>query len=190
MSIEDKQRWNEKYKTTLLPQNELEVVQNYAKEAKGTKALDLACGMGRNARLLAKMGFEVDALDISEVAIETLENIENIHAKVVDLQSCELIEEGYDLIVSTYYLERTLFPKIERALKEDAILIVETFLHDPQNTKEPSNRAFLLEKNELEEILGDAYEILYHKEFMAEVACAKQCKKISMVARKSLYRFF
>lgn len=184
MSLEDKQRWNEKYQTTLLPQNELEVVKNYAKEAQGRKALDIACGMGRNAKLLAKMGFDVDALDISEVAIATLEGLENINAQVVDLETHELPTNAYDLIVSTYYLERTLFPKIEGALKKEGILIVETFLHDKANTKEPSNRAFLLEKGELEEILEPRYEILYHHEFMAEVACAKQCKKISLVARK------
>lgn len=184
MSLEDKKRWNEKYQTTQLPQNELVVVEQYAKEAKGKSALDIACGMGRNAKLLVKMGFEVDALDISEVAIATLEGLEHINAQVVDLQEHDFKENAYDLIVCTYYLERTLFPKIERALKKEGIVIVETFLHDEANTKEPSNRAFLLEKGELKELLGSAYEILYHREFMAEVACAKQCKKISMVARK------
>lgn len=184
MSIEDKERWNEKYQTSFLPQTIIEVVEQYAKEAKGTKALDLACGMGRNAKLLVEMGFKVDAVDISDVAIATLEGIENINAQVADLETYELKEDAYDLIVCTYYLERTLFPKIESALKKDGILIVETFLHDKANTKEPSNRAFLLEKNELEKLLEPHYEILYHQEFMAEVACAKKCMKISMVSRK------
>ncbi len=184
MSLADKKRWNEKYQTSLLPQNVLEVVNTYAKEAKGTKALDIACGMGRNAKFLVKMGFEVDAVDISDVAIATLQGIENIMAQVVDLEVYELEENNYDLIVCTYYLERTLFPKIERALKKDGILIVETFLHDEANTKEPSKRAFLLEKNELESILERSYEVLYRHEFMAEVACAKECMKLSMVVRK------
>jgi 2-polyprenyl-3-methyl-5-hydroxy-6-metoxy-1,4-benzoquinol methylase len=36
----------------------------------GGRALDLACGLGGNAVFLARRGFEVDAVDISEVGIE------------------------------------------------------------------------------------------------------------------------
>ena len=34
------------------------------------RALDVACGAGRNALYLASLGFEVDAIDISEVALD------------------------------------------------------------------------------------------------------------------------
>jgi len=35
----------------------------------GTRALDLGCGTGASSRLLANVGYEVDALDVSETAI-------------------------------------------------------------------------------------------------------------------------
>lgn len=184
MSIEDKDRWNNKYKTTLLPQQDIEVVKNYAKEAKGDKALDIACGMGRNAKLLAKIGFEVDALDISEVAIENLKGLENIRAEVVDFDVYELKENAYDLIVCTYFLERKLFPQIDKALKADGVFIMETFRHHEENEKVPSNRAFLLEENELEERFSKKYEILHLKNFMDESVCGNKNMKVSMVARK------
>jgi tellurite methyltransferase len=41
-------------------------------EAGGSQALDLGCGIGRHALALARMGFEVDALDGSEVGIAQL----------------------------------------------------------------------------------------------------------------------
>ena len=189
MSIEDKIRWDDKYKNATLPQNILKVVEDYAKEAKGKnglnkKALDIACGMGRNAKLLVTMGFEVDALDISEVAIESLKGIENINAKVVDFDSYSLKENAYDLIVCTYYLERKLFPQIERALKENGIFIFETFMHDELNEKVPSNKAFLLDKGELEATFSSAYEILHLKNVMDKNICGEKSMRASMVARK------
>ncbi|MBI5747375.1 MAG: methyltransferase domain-containing protein [Nitrospirae bacterium] len=38
------------------------------------RALDIACGEGRNAIFLAKSGYEVDAVDISSVALERVES--------------------------------------------------------------------------------------------------------------------
>ena len=184
MSIEDKKRWDDKYKNALLPQNEIKVVKKYAKVAKGNKALDIACGMGRNAKLLAKMGFEVDALDISEVAIESLRGLENIDAQVVDFDAYALKENAYDLIVCTYFLERKLFPQIHKALKVDGIFIMETFMHHADNEKVPSNRAFLLEENELEEMFSENYDIIYLENFMDKNICEQNSMRASMVTRK------
>ena len=39
----------------------------------GRRALDIACGDGRNAAYLARLGFEVDAVDVSDVAIDALQ---------------------------------------------------------------------------------------------------------------------
>lgn len=184
MSNEDKKRWNEKYKTTTLPQNTIEVVEKYATEAKGTQALDIACGMGRNAKLLAGMGFEVDALDISEVAIKSLKGLENIKAEVVDFDTYTLKENTYDLIICTYFLERKLFPQIDLALKEEGVLIYETFMHDEKNTKVPSNKAFLLEKGELKKSFSSTYTIIHYNEFMSENTYGELAMKASLVARK------
>ncbi len=41
-------------------------------EAGGSQALDLGCGVGRHSLALARLGFEVDALDGSEVGIAQL----------------------------------------------------------------------------------------------------------------------
>ena len=98
MSIEDKIRWDKKYKTQILPTKTVEVVKRYANLAKGKKALEIACGMGRNAKFLAKQGFEVEALDISPIAIKSLQNIPNIIAKEVDLDNYVLKENAYDLL--------------------------------------------------------------------------------------------
>ena len=59
------------------------------------------------------MGFEVDALDISSVALETLDEhgYTNIKTKQTDLEGFTPLENSYDLIVMTNYLDRELIPK-------------------------------------------------------------------------------
>ncbi len=184
MSSEDRERWNRKYSTNVIPTKVVKVVEDFAKLATGNRALDLACGMGRNAKYLASLGFKVDALDISPIAIESLKNIENIEPKEVDFDTYVLPEDSYDLIVCTYFLKRELFPQIEKALKEDGIFIFETFMHHPDNTKVPSNRTFLLNEGELEATFDDRYEILHLREFMEEGVCGEKSMKASMVAKK------
>jgi len=184
MSREDRERWNKKYSTNVIPTKVVKVVEDFAKLATGKRALDLACGMGRNAKYLASLGFKVDALDISPIAIESLKNIENIEPKEVDFDTYILPENSYDLIVCTYFLKRELFPQIEKALKEDGIFIFETFMHHPDNTKVPSNSTFLLNEGELEATFDDRYEILHLREFMEEGVCGEKSMKASMVAKK------
>jgi len=184
MSIEDKIRWDKKYKTQILPTKTVKVVKRYAGLAKGKKALEIACGMGRNAKFLAQQGFEVEALDISPIAIESLQNIPNIIAKEVDLDNYVLKENAYDLIVCTYFLKRELFPQIKKALKDDGIFIFETFMHHSENTKVPSNKSFLLNKGELETIFDNGYEILYLQEFMDDMICGDKGMKNSIVVKK------
>ncbi len=184
MSREDRERWNKKYNNNVIPTKVVKVVEDFAKLATGERALDLACGMGRNAKFLASLGFKVDALDISPIAIESLKNRENINPKEVDFDRYVLPEKRYDLIVCTYFLKRELFPQIEKALKEDGIFIFETFMHHPDNSKVPSNPAFLLNEGELEATFDEKYELLHLREFMEEGICGEKSMKASMVAKK------
>lgn len=185
MAVEDKERWDKKYQFNHpVPTKIVGVVEKYSKLAKGKNALDIACGMGRHSKFLASQGFEVDALDISSVAIDSLQNIENINAKEVDFDTYTLKENHYDLIVCTHFLKRELFPQILKALKEEGLFIFETFMHHHENSKVPSNRSFLLEEGELEATFDKDYELLHISEFMADVMCNQKCMKASMVAKK------
>lgn len=184
MSIEDKVRWNQKYQTNPTPTTVIAVVKQYAPLAKGKQALDIACGMGRNSRYLASQGFEVEALDISPIALKTLEGIEGITPKEVDFDTYCLAEDRYDLIVCTYFLKRELFPQIKQALKKGGILIFETFAHHPDNTKAPSNPSFLLQEGELEQAFEEGFEPIHAETFWQEGICGDRVLRSSLVARK------
>ena len=184
MAREDKERWDEKYQNNKIPDEPIKLVTDYAKLATGKQALDIACGMGRHSKYLASLGFEVDALDISTVALNQLKEIPKIHAKEVDFDTYALPKEKYDLIVCTYYLERTLFPQMIDALKPNGIILMETFLHHPDNERPSSNPTFLLNDGELEATFNNRCELLHITEFWDKDYLGHKTRKISMVARK------
>lgn len=70
------------------------------------KALDLGCGAGRNSLYLQLLGFDVTAVDKSELSIDNLQQIisqddlKHIKAMVYDINQANLQGE-YDFIVST-----------------------------------------------------------------------------------------
>ncbi|MBT8343353.1 MAG: class I SAM-dependent methyltransferase [Sulfurovum sp.] len=184
MAQEDKERWDGKWQHNPMTDEPIKLVSDYASLAKGKQALDIACGMGRHSKFLASKGFEVDALDISSIAIGQLQNIPHIDAKEVDFDTYTLPKEKYDLIVCTYFLERRLFPQMMDALKPNGIILLETFLHDPENERIPSNPDFLLNEGELESTFNEKCELLHIPEFWDKDYQGYKTMKTSMVAKK------
>jgi tellurite methyltransferase len=189
MAQTDKLKWNKKYKNTpsLLEKREpSKKLINLLTKVKGTKALDVACGAGRNSTYLASKGFEVLAIDISEVALTELnkKGFENITCKLVDLDEYEVPKNFYDLIVMTNFLDRNLIPKLASALKIDGVLFIETYMNDMLNEKPPSNPDFLLQKDELTSFFDDSFEILDYDEFENEDCEMYKMKKQSIGVRK------
>ena len=186
MAQGDKEKWDKKYKNAPIQDNPIKLITDFAKLATGTKALDIACGMGRHSKYLASIGFDVDALDISSVAIESLQNILHIHPKEVDLDTYTFKKDHYDLIVCTFFLKREIFPKITKALKEGGIFIYETFLYHPDNGNSPSNRSFLLEEGELEVTFAHEYDIMHLSEYWDEDLEGAKTMKAALVAKKKI----
>ena len=87
-------------------------------------ALDLACGAGRHALLLAARGWSVTAVDASTVAIEILsaraaEAGVAVDSRTADLEGPEFTieESAFDLICDFLYLQRDLFPRIRGGIR-------------------------------------------------------------------------
>ena len=116
--------WDERFRNRknvlMLPEEKLKSDLKYFAESK--KILDLACGDGRNAIFLAKMGYEVYAVDFSTEALNRLkyfaisERLE-IVTKLMDITSKEdvsTLEIKVDaVIVNHYRMAREIYPFIK-----------------------------------------------------------------------------
>jgi rhodanese-related sulfurtransferase len=145
----------------------------------GGRALDVACGAGRHALLLAAAGFDVTAIDRDAAAIDRLrlhsERLElSLTTEVIDLERGDaeggtsdppavLAPDTYDLVLVTRYLHRPLFPRLIRALAPGGTLIYETFLEQQAERGHPKNPAFLLKPGELSTLVAPL-TILRHRE--------------------------
>ena len=193
MSIKDKEKWDAKYikKAQLLKPREASInLQNFIKECSGNRALDIACGAGKNTIYLAQNNFHVDAIDVAKIALDTLDTYAKekglsnlIDTKLMDLDYFTPKPNIYDLILMANYLDRDVIEKTKNALHVDGIFIVETYMYDKENEKTNSDPINLLAQNELKEIFSD-YNILYYDEFKNEDYEIYEMKKQIIVAKK------
>jgi len=154
------------------------------------KALDVAMGMGRNAFYLASLGFQVTGIDISSVAVERCHEEAqrrglSVEALLADLESYDLPEEEYDLVVNFYYLDRGLAPRLVAALKPGGVLVFETFtLGQRALGWGPQSPQFLLQPGELRGMFPSLKVLLYRE---GTFASARGKKAIaSLIGRKPL----
>jgi tellurite methyltransferase len=147
-------KWNDRYRASHVDElKPLPLVREFTQALTPGVALDLACGPGRNAIYLSDLGWRVTALDASPVAIDLLlssvrERNRSIDVRLVDLEApeFELPPESFDLILSCYYLQRSLIPGIKSALRPGGLLIMIVFLagaDQPQGTHTRAHRGKL-----------------------------------------------
>lgn len=126
------------------------------------QVLDLACGSGRHARLLAGLGHQVEAVDRNTEALAQLAGVANITTHCADLEGgpWPYYGRGFDAIVVSRYLWRPLFPQIFGCLDEGGVLIYETFMEGQQLYGKPENPAYLLRPGELLELVRNRYTVI------------------------------
>jgi SAM-dependent methyltransferase len=98
-----------------------------AQKLKPGRALDLACGAGRNAIWLAEQGWQVTAVDRSPSAIPKVDT----HVADLEKHEFQIAEASWDLIVVSLYLQRDLFESIKRGLKPGGVALVIVLLMEP-----------------------------------------------------------
>jgi tellurite methyltransferase len=136
------------------------LVENIDLLPKG-KAFDVAMGSGGNAVYLAKMGFEVEGVDISAEAVNKALELArktgvSLTARVVDLEgNCNIQNNSYDVIICFKYLQRSLIQQIKDGLRTGGMVVYETFIVDQVQFGKPKNPDHLLKHNELLDFFHD-----------------------------------
>ena len=134
----------------------------------GGEVLDVAAGSGRHARLLARMGFEVDAVDRdATLFVDPPRGVQLLQA---DIENGPWPYAGrrFDGIVVTNYLHRALLPVLAGSLEPGGVLIYETFAKGNERFGKPSNPAFLLAPGELLDVLRGKLRVLAYEDLVVE----------------------
>ncbi len=186
------QKWDARYQQSEsgLPVAAEVLSQNQHLLPKTGNALDLACGRGGNALLLAAQGLTVTAQDISPVAIAQLSQTAqhsglNIRAEVRDVLQHPPAATQYDVLVVSYYLERALAAKLINALKPGGLLFYQTWCRQKTAGRGPSNPDYLLADNELLSLFAGLQVRVYREEAQLGDMTAG-CRDVAMLVAQRL----
>lgn len=134
----------------------------------GKTALDIACGLGGNSLYLSELGFSVIAWDISDTAIHYLNELSGKHkltikAEVKDLDSYIEVNNSFDLVVDTFYLNRSLFPQIKKLVKPGGLFFMQTFFLTEVQSRSTISDQYKLKPSELKDIFAN-WETLHFEQ--------------------------
>ena len=126
------------------------------------EVLDLACGRGRHARLLAGLGYRVEAVDRDEAVLASLAGVDGVSVRQADLENGPWPYYGraFEGIVVANYLHRPLVPHLLSGLAEGGVLIYETFMVGNERFGKPTDPAHLLRTGELLDLVRNRLTVV------------------------------
>ena len=167
MADADRERWNGRYTDrytqrdyTFRPSSWLLEIEGQLRPSRpDARALDLACGGGRNAVWLAERRWIVDAWDLSDVGLAILSRelderaargapIE-VYPQQLDLDEATVPQAVYDLVLNIMFLDRRLWPSLAASLQPGGLLAFQTFVDAPGGRTSEVSPEHLLQPGEL-----------------------------------------
>jgi tellurite methyltransferase len=184
MPIEE---WSERYRAgEQVFKSPAPLVVQFAAPLVPGSALDLAAGPGRNALYLAQRGWRVAAVDGSPVAVDLMlaraqEQGLGIDATVADLEGGEFQAPAdvFDLVLSCYYLQRSLIRVMKSALRPGGLLIMIVHVAGADQPQGTPSRAY---PGELRAFF-EGWRILHYREGEPGESCHRHAVA-EVVARK------
>ncbi len=188
-------KWNTIYRKATLTAQALQPAKVLADFAHllptSGRALDLACGTGGNALFMAAQGLECWAWDISDVVLEQLDAEAEkarltIQTEICDIDNEFLPTDKYDVIVVTYFLNRSICDQIIKMLKSDGLLYYQTFTIDVTAMGiGPKNPDYLLRPNELFKLFDGLHVLGYREDGFINHSHSDLQGQAYLVARKN-----
>ena len=169
-NMDIREKWNERYRAASRePQASQVLSENLHLLPGNGRALDLACGSGGNAILLAQQGLQVDAWDIADVAIAALQEMAlkrplSIRAEVRDVEADPPGPGTFDVITVSYFLDRGLVPALMAALKPGGLVYYQTFTRQCVSDRGPKSAEFRLAEQELLQLFSGLQVLFYREE--------------------------
>ena len=190
MSDADRERWNTRYAAGeyVARTHPSPLLAAWSDRLPHGRALDVACGMGRNAIHLAAGGYAVDAMDISGVALAQARERARIAGVDVnwietDLDRPDLSRDTYAVIVVARFLSRPLIPHLVDALRPGGYVVYEHHYITPVEVGGPASDRFRARPNELLERFR-ALRILFWEEGIVDDPDGRRMALARLVACK------
>lgn len=124
----------------------------------GGDVLDLACGGGRHTRLLAGLGYRVEAVDRDTSGLADLAGTAGVSVRTADLEGAPwpYDKRRFAGVVVCNYLHRPRLADVLATLADPGVLIYETFMRGNERYGKPASPQFLLQSQELLQVAADA----------------------------------
>ncbi len=154
------------------------------------RALDVACGAGRNALFLSSLGLRTTGIDVSPMGLALARSAAKERGLELELVAADLLrfpipEGAFAVVLVSHFLERALFPALEAALEPGGVLVYETFTRDQLAFPEahPRKEEFLLGPNELLRAFP-RLRVLRYAETTQRLTDGRRCSLAQLVARR------
>ncbi len=169
MSKQDRDKWNERYaEDSYRKNNPVTLLADWLPEFTAGKALDVACGAGRNSIFLAQAGYRVDAIDISRQGLHRARQQAESQGLSInwiehDLDQAFRFDTDYDLIVVMWYVDLALITRLCGCLAPGGYLLCEEHLVTDQDVIGPANPAYRVAPGALREAVSGLEILLYEE---------------------------
>jgi SAM-dependent methyltransferase len=158
VSRAERDKWDERYRAGAYSEraHPTALLAGWLDRIPRGRALDVACGAGRNAVFLAAAGYAVDGVDISSAGLDrargtAAERCVDVSWHCVDLEERpDALPRGpYDLVVWVRYVNAALWPAMLSRLAPGGHVLVEQHLVTNVEVVGPTSAAFRLAPGEL-----------------------------------------
>ncbi len=170
MTLDDRQKWNNKWSVREFDEcHRSTIVDLVATNADlPGRLLDVAGGGSPTSTNLARLGFDVTVLDVSDVGLEMARDTAaeagvEITTIEIDLDNEPLPEGPWDVITTANFLKRELFPAMIDSLAPGGLIIVTVATVTNLERHQRPGPPFLAQPDELVQLSADL-EIVHHSE--------------------------
>jgi tellurite methyltransferase len=178
VSRAERDKWDERYRSGAYEDrtHPTALLVDWLPRLPRGRALDVACGAGRNALFLAAHGYAVDAIDISAVGLDRARedavrrelDVNWLCADLEDAPEAVLPQGPYDLIVWVRYVNAGLLPSLAARLAPGGVLVCEQHIATAAEVVGPKNGAFRLHAEQLRRSASALHIVHYREELVVD----------------------
>ena len=190
MSQLDRDKWDQRYaEDSYNKNNPVTLVADWLPQIPVGRALDVACGAGRNAIFLAQAGYRVDAIDISPEGLKLARQEAERQGLGVqwiehDLDQPYPFDTDYDLILVMWFVNLELVARLCDCLAPGGYLICEEHLVNDRDVIGPKNLNFRVAPGALREAVS-GLEVMQYEESVEDIPEGGQVASARVVAKNN-----